>query len=326
MSRNEVTIWSNAAFPQEAFQRLIEGTKPNRLLLAQRTSALNLVTSPPDPQLAMAQVVFGQPDVAQWMELDNIRWVHLTSAGYTAYDRDDLRQLMRSRGAILTTSSGVYDEPCAQHVLAMMMAFARQLLPSFETQRSDRSWPAAVRREKSFLLNGQTAVLCGYGEIAKRLSELLAPFRMKLIGIRRSPKGDELIPTYPIAELDRVLSRADHVINILPANDDSHQFFDRARLDKIQSGAFFYNIGRGSTVDQQALADALQGGRLSGAYLDVMTPEPLPSDHFLWTLPNCYITPHTAGGFAEEMSRLVDHFLDNFQRYTSGQPLLNRVI
>jgi phosphoglycerate dehydrogenase-like enzyme len=149
---------------------------------------------------------------------------------------------------------------------------------------------------------------------------------MKLIGIRRSPTGNELIPTYPISEIDAVLSQADHVINILPANADSHQFFDRTRLSKIRPGAFFYNIGRGSTVDQQALADALNEGSLSGAYLDVMAPEPLPSDHFLWTVPNCYITPHTAGGFDAEMSRLVEHFLDNFQRYRSGQPLLNRVL
>ena len=88
----------------------------------------------------------------------------------------------------------------------------------------------------------------------------------------------------------------------------------------------FYNIGRGTTVDQTALYDALKNHRIAGAYLDVTTPEPLPADHPLWQLPNCWITPHAAGGHSDEPFRLVRHFRKNLERHDRGQALLNQVI
>ena len=94
----------------------------------------------------------------------------------------------------------------------------------------------------------------------------------------------------------------------------------------MKRGAVFYNIGRGTTVDQDALGEALRSGQLRAAYLDVTDPEPLPPEHPLWTTPNCVITPHTAGGHADEWVRLVKHFLVNLRRHEAGQPLLDRVI
>jgi phosphoglycerate dehydrogenase-like enzyme len=99
-----------------------------------------------------------------------------------------------------------------------------------------------------------------------------------------------------------------------------------SNLQAMKPGAIFYNIGRGTTVDQAALAEALGSGRLSAAYLDVTDPEPLPPEHPLWTTPNCVITPHTAGGHSDEWDRLVDHFLANLRRHEAAEPLLDRVI
>ncbi|MEQ1827845.1 MAG: D-2-hydroxyacid dehydrogenase [Pirellula sp.] len=319
-------IWTNAVFPEEVALQFRRAVSEHEIITAQRTSALNLAGSPPDMRLADADIAFGQPDANQLMQLTNLRWVHLTTAGYTAYDRDDLKEILRSRRIPLTTSSGVYDDPCAQHVLSMMMAFARQLPQSLIEQRTGREWPAAIRRRESFLLNGQTAILCGYGEIGTRLSELLQPFRMNLIGVRRKPTGDELIPTVSISQLNDLLPSADHVINLLPANPTTKRFFSTDRLHRMKSTAYFYNVGRGTTVDEDSLATLLDNQRLAGAYLDVTAVEPLPTEHPLWTLPNCFITPHTAGGFSGEMSTLVGHFLENLKRFQSGSPLLNRVI
>ena len=94
----------------------------------------------------------------------------------------------------------------------------------------------------------------------------------------------------------------------------------------MKQEAYFYNIGRGATVDQGSLESALRMGTLAGAYLDVTSPEPLPNDHPLWTTPNCYITPHTAGGYNDEMMGLVNHFEANLRRFLDGIPLLNQVI
>jgi phosphoglycerate dehydrogenase-like enzyme len=87
----------------------------------------------------------------------------------------------------------------------------------------------------------------------------------------------------------------------------------------------YYAIGRGTTTDQSALAKALASGHLAGAYLDVTDPEPLPPDNELWTLPNCYITPHTSGGHENEPLRLVKHFVENLRRFEAGQSLVDRV-
>ena len=94
----------------------------------------------------------------------------------------------------------------------------------------------------------------------------------------------------------------------------------------MQPGALFYNVGRGTTVDQTALINHLTSGHLGVAYLDVMDPEPLPSDHPLWVTPNCFITPHTAGGHLHEDVSLVVHFLENLRRWEQGEPLLDRIV
>ena len=181
-------------------------------------------------------------------------------------------------------------------------------------------------RSSSVLLRGQQVLLVGFGAIARRLHELCAPFSLQLTAVRRRPRGDEPLPVRPIAELDRLLATADHVIDLLPANEETTRLFDRRRFQAMKPGAVFYNIGRGNTVDQDALAEALRSGILRAAYLDVTDPEPLPPAHPLWTTPSCVITPHTAGGHSDEWNRLVEHFLMNLRRHDAGQPLLDRVI
>jgi phosphoglycerate dehydrogenase-like enzyme len=320
------TIWSNASFPPAVTASLDASLKGYGLLRPPSLQSLNLVAAPPDPQFFDADIAFGQPDPEQVMASPRIKWVHLTSAGYTRYDRDDLRSALRSRGVALTTSSHVYDEPCAQHVLAMMLSLARQLPYAQDDQRGPRAWPAAPLRAKSSLLLGERVLIYGFGTIARRLVELLAPLRMDLIGVRRRPAGDEPVRVVPDAEADALLPTADHVVNILPANPSTDGYFTAERLGRMKRGALFYNIGRGTTVDQNALLGSLDSGHLAAAYLDVTDPEPLPADHPLWSAPNCFITPHTAGGHATEFERLAGHFLDNLARFERGESLVDRVI
>jgi phosphoglycerate dehydrogenase-like enzyme len=321
-----LTIWSNAKFPEQAMALLREGLKHHKLVQPAARNASNLDVGAADPALAEADVAFGQPVPEQIMSLPRLRWVHLTTAGYTRYDRDDLRAAMTGRGAQMTNSSGVYEEPCAQHLLAMMMALARRLPDSLDDQRGPRAWPYLPLRARSHLLVGDTAILYGFGTIARRLVELLAPLRMNLIGVRRRPSPDDPIRTVTDAQADELLGQADHVINILPAAESTDRFFDARRIARMKPSAIFYNVGRGTTVDQDALSAALRGKKLAAAYLDVTEPEPLPPSHPLWTAPGCYITPHTAGGHDDEFERLVSHFLDNLARLQSAQPLRDRII
>lgn len=321
-----LTIWCNAQFPEGPMRELREGIGQHRLVLSSARNVVNLAPGVPDPMLAEADVAFGQPDPRQVIELDRLKWVHLTTAGYTRYDTGPIRVALRQRGAALTNSSMVYDEPCAEHILAMMLAVARQLPACWSDQATTRPWRAAEHRLRSRLLQGQTALLLGLGAIARRLAELLQPFGMNLLAIKRTVTGAEPVRTFPSSRLAELVPQADHVIDILPANPSTEKLFDAELIARMKRTAIFYNVGRGTTVDQAALQSALESRRIAGAYLDVTEPEPLPPDHPLWRLPNCWITPHTAGGCDQEFDRLVHHFLTNLRRFERGNDLLDRIV
>jgi phosphoglycerate dehydrogenase-like enzyme len=319
------TIWYNTAFPADTTAILTENIGDHRLLQSKQSAASVLQAGGHDPLLEQADIAFGQPDPQQVIQSPNIKWVHLTSAGFTRYDTDAFRHAMKSRGGILTNSSSVYDEPCAEHALAMIVALARQLPQALDDQRGDRKWIDMPLRRQSKLLGEQSILIYGFGAIAKRLVAMLIPLGLRIAGVRRNPVGDEGVPMVTVEQADELLPKMDHVMNILPGASHTNHFFSADRLARLSPDAYFYNIGRGSTVDQDALQSLLTQRKIAGAYLDVMTPEPLPPEHPLWKLPNCWITPHTAGGHHDEYQRLIRHFLDNLDRFTAGQSLLDVV-
>ena len=324
MSASSLTVWCNLCLTETALAALESGLGRHRLLRSSLATTTLQPIGRPDPSLEEADIAFGQPEAEQCVSSERLRWIHLASASYATFASDDVRRALVSRGIPLTSSSAVYDEPCAQHALACLLAEARQLPSSLRDQVTTHAWNTRPTRAAAFLLKGQTVLLVGYGAIAKRLAELLGPFGVHVIGFRRHPRGDEPIDVRPVGELDVWLPRADVVIDILPAAPDTVGFFANARFAAMRPGAIFINIGRGTTVDQDALVAALRS-HLRAAYLDVTTPEPLPPEHPLWTAPRCHITPHVAGGHGDEYERLVALFLDNFQRFVQGQPLRGRI-
>jgi phosphoglycerate dehydrogenase-like enzyme len=275
--------------------------------------------------LAEAQVACRQPDVEACLAAPNLRWVHLISAGWDRFAV--ARERFEARGICITNSSSVYSEPCAQHALSFLLTDARQLSRSARHQHTDRAWTQWPTRKDCALLGPQSTVaLVGFGSIARRLAELLTPFGARLLGVRRNPTGREPVPTLAISELPARLPEIDHVVNILPGGAETRHYFDARLFERMKLGTAFYNIGRGSTVDQSALVAALESSRLRAAYLDVTEPEPLPPEHPLWSAPNCFITPHAAGGTHDEPERLQRHFLDNLARYAKAEPLVDRVV
>ena len=321
-----LTIWCNSQLSESATRLLTAGLQPHRLVFPADGEMSTGKEAAADPAMDGADIAFGQPNVAQCLQSPRLRWLALNSAGYTRYDREDLRETFRRKGTAMTSASGVYADPCAQHAFAMMLALGRQLLPAYRDQLADRPWHQRELRAQSQVLTGQTVLLLGFGGIGRRLADLLAPFGMTIYAVRRQTRSEAGVRIIPEEDLTRVLPLADHVVNILPENDATRNYVNARRLGWCRRGARFYNIGRGTTVDQAALIDALQTGRLGSAYLDVTDPEPLPPDHPLWTAPNCYITPHTAGGAHNENDVLVRHFLRNLEAFTRGEPLTDRVV
>lgn len=315
-------IWTNHSFTSE-LKEFRESLEADELFVF--PSAENGATGESAEVLKIADIAFGTPDADAVLSAENVRWFHVNLAGYTLYDRTDFREKFKAQGRIMTNSSAVYVEPCSQHVLAMMMALARRLPESLDNQRGARAWKDTETRQESYLLNEQTALILGFGTIGRRIAELLAPLKMNLIGFKRRISGNESIKIVSESELDAQFPLADHIINVLPANDETINFLNAERLSKVKKGAIIYNIGRGVTLDQDALLAEMQTGRISAAYLDVTNPEPLPSDNPLWTTPNCYITPHSAGGFSLERKRHVTHFLENLRRFEAGAEMLDRI-
>jgi phosphoglycerate dehydrogenase-like enzyme len=326
MPRPTYTIWCNASFTPGALEMFRNGVQHHRLIFPEAVQTSILSAGSHDPLLDTADIAFGQPDATQICTVASLKWIQLTTAGYTRYDRDDVKAALRARGAMLTNSSSVYAEPCAEHLVAMLLSMARQLPQCLLEQQGDRAWRTVLYRERTHLLRGQTAIMLGFGAIGRRIEELLRPLGMKLYAMRRSPSGSEPITTIPESQLNDLLPHCDHLINILPDSASTRLFVNADRLGRLKPAAYFYNIGRGTTVDQDALVNALKQSRLAGAYLDVTDPEPLPVDHPLWSAPNCFITPHTAGGHADEFDRLVRHFLDNLHSFEKSEPLVDRVI
>ena len=324
MTSATLTVWCNMPLTEKALGELRAGLGLHHLVRAVEMPTYNQPIGRPDPHLLEADVVFGQPEVDQCVASAQLLWVHLASAGYTTFSDAGARALLIARGIPVTTSSSVYAEPCAQHALAFMLAGARQFHRSQRAQAISHAWDTVPTRAASFLLKGQTVLLVGYGAIAKRLAELLSPFGLRLVGFRRRPRGDEPIEVRPVVELGEWLSSADCVVDILPAATETAGFFDEAKFTAMKPGATFIKIGRGAKVDEAALLAALRD-RLGAAYLDVTSIEPLPPEHPLWSAPNCFITPHVAGGHGDEYSRLVALFLENLDRFLRGQPLVGRV-
>ena len=319
-----LTIFSDLALDPAGTTLLERGVAPHTLVRADRLPSSVLSASA--SSLDGVDVAFGQPDPAQVLASRSVRWVQVTSAGYTRYDTSEFRAAAKGRGLVVTNSSSVYDEPCAEHTLAFMLAQARQLPRGLRSSAANGSREWHRLRSDSRLLCGETVVMLGYGAIARRLAALLAPFEMRVSALRRSPRGDEAIPVVTGATLPAALAAADHIVNILPDNAGSRRFVDAQLLSQMKPGAVFYNIGRGTTVDQTALAAALRSGHLAAAWLDVTDPEPLPDDHPLRGLENCHITPHVGGGHHGEAHALVRHFLANLRRFLDGAPLNDRVM
>ena len=322
------TIWTNHELRPEARELLLAGLTRAGCRLIQSAASSRSVLDPSglDPALAEADFAYGQPSPEEVMKSPRLKWLALSTAGYTRYDRDDFRAAMRQRGTPVSNASEVFADPCAQHMLAAMLALARNLPAQLRNQDGPRAWRYLEDRYTVSVLTGQTFLLLGFGTIGRRLAGLLAPFGGRVMAFRRQPRGDEAVEVVTETGLPAALAAADHVVDLLPDSPMTRNFMNPVRFSQMKPGARFYNVGRGTTVDQDALLAALRSGRAGGAYLDVTEPEPLPPAHPLWTAPNCHITCHIGGGSVDQDEKLVRHFLENLRRFTAGEPLVDRII
>lgn len=252
-----------------------------------------------------------------------LRWFQTISAGVD----DQLLPEFGERNILVTNNSGVCATNIAEHLMAMMLAFARRL-PHLVRGQLVHEWRDQSTRAGVFELKGQTVLVVGLGDIGLAFAERASAFGMKVVGVRRRRDGATPRAVAELATIDdlgEALAPADHVAICLPLTARTRHLFDADLLGRIKPSAYLYNIGRGGIVDTTALIEALRSGRLAGAGLDVTDPEPLPSDSPLWEMENVLITAHTSGGTPRHWDRATEILETNIARFQAGKVLVNLV-
>jgi phosphoglycerate dehydrogenase-like enzyme len=235
--------------------------------------------------------------------------VQLESVGFGEYADLDWQEL--SKRLQLTNLAGFFSEPVAESILAGILSLYRGM-GRLSVLQANHKWLGAALRPSLKTLRGARTVLFGKGDINRRVTELLSPFDCEIQSFGRN---------WERPELESALSRADVVICTVPDSASTRGLFDRNLIGSIKNGGLFVNFGRGSLVDEDALADALENHHLAGAVIDVTMDEPLPHDHRFWTSPNMLLTQHTGGGTADEINRKIDFFLANLDRLQRNDQL-----
>lgn len=266
-----------------------------------------------------ATAVVGWPDPEHLTAAPLLRFAQLLSADITAYRRPGVAR----PGLVVANARGLMDVPVAEHTLALMLTLARRL-PAVGTDEPGTHWrPRFDQRE----LADTTACIVGYGSLGRAIGQRARAFGMHVIGLTRTAHDveDGYAELHTIDRLHEMLPRADHVVVALPGGPETANAVGEPEFALMRQGACFYNIGRGSCVDQRALIDALTSGRLAGAGLDVFDTEPLPDDDPLWELPNVVLTPHVAGRSDREIPRRVALIEENLVRFLTGREVVNAV-
>lgn len=248
-----------------------------------------------------------------------LRWFHCSSAGVDPL----LCPEFLASDVVMTCAKGTPVGPLlAEHAFALILSLTRGIAACARLNRWDGSSDGARR---AYELGGKTLGIVGYGGVGKALAKRARAFDMDVIAVRRHPEPGGPVEQWGTERFGEMLSRADIVVTTVPHTPETEGLFGAAAFARMKDSALLITIGRGQTVQTNALVDALNSGTIAGAGLDVVDPEPLPADHPLWRCPNTIITPHMAGNAPERAARNEALVLDNLRRYVAGQPLLSTV-
>jgi len=284
----------------------------------------------PDAECARAEVAFFSGDVfpdfsrqffSAVRKAPRLQWLHAFNVGvdHPIYDE------MLARGVRLTTSAGSTAGPIAQTAIMALLAFARGF-PRWLVAQRNHKWDPE-RKVLPRDLQDQTAVIVGLGRIGAEIARLARALGVKVIGVRRNARraNDPVDELHPPEALPGLLARCDWLIIACPLTPETRSLVGAGVLAALPRGARLINVARGEIVNEQALIAALKSGHLAGAYLDVFETEPLPPESPLWDMPNVLVTPHNSAAATGNDQRVLEIFLDNWNRWHRGAQLVNEV-
>ena len=274
--------------------------------------------------LSQAEILYDFPgghveDLAE--AAPKLQWVQGSMAGAGEVAQ---KAGLQNTEVVVTTASGIYSGPLAEFVLMAMLQHAKEL-DHLRSDKAGKIW----RQGAVGTLENKTLCVVGMGSIGRAIAGRARPFGMRVVGVKRTVREDDEAwdyadELYPTAELRTALGEADYVAVTLPGTPETRRLIDAEAISATKQGAYFANVGRGTVVDEAALVEALRGGQLSGAALDVFEVEPLPEESPLWDLDNVIVSAHTTDVVPDLINASqTDLFCENLRRYLAGEELLN---
>jgi phosphoglycerate dehydrogenase-like enzyme len=269
-----------------------------------------------------AEALFAWGGVRDWLRdswglADRIRWIQTASDGVDGL----LFPALAESDVVVTNARGVFDDAIAEWTIGAMLTFATRILDQRDAQAT-RRWRAG-RTER---LAGRRLLVVGPGPIGRAVARRASSLGMELSAVGRSAREDDLFRRVRGGDdLHNALAEADYVVNTMPITDETRHTFDAAAVAAMRRDARFLNVGRGATVEEPALVEALQTGRIAGAALDVFEEEPLPETSPLWEMANVLVSPHMCGDFTGWEAVVTELFVGNLERFVRGEELRNRV-
>jgi phosphoglycerate dehydrogenase-like enzyme len=312
-----VTVWVLAS-PHDPGLHVLDPAPPGVTFV--RGSSRDDLVAAPRPDAVFVCSMLRSVLEPLWDLAAGARWVHSRSAGLETL----LFPALVDSPAVLTNARGVYSPALAEFTLGALLYFAKDV-PRLRRSQAAGKWDPFDMEP----LAGRTVGIVGYGDIGQAVARRARTFGMGVIGLRRRPEAsagdplvDEVLPLEARLDLFR---RADDVVIATPLTPETRGLVGRAEIGAMKPTATLTNLGRGAVIDEPALIEALEAGRIKGAALDVFATEPLPAGHPFWRLENVLVSPHCADnkpGWLEESMRF---FLVNLERFRRGEPLGNVV-
>jgi phosphoglycerate dehydrogenase-like enzyme len=309
-------IW---VIPQPFVDRLRRDFPQHTVLEAWDRDAIRRLL--PDADVAFTPFV----DRDVFPSATRLRWVQSPAAGVGSLMFPELL----ASDVVITSARGIRARAIAEHVLGVTIALARHLPVAIRAQaahhwaQEELEGPAAVRT-----LQGLRMGIVGLGAIGGEVARIAARFGFAVSAIRRrvdQPRPEGIEEVWPPDRLLDLLAASDVVVVAAPHTPDTKRLIGRREVAAMKHGALLINVSRGKLIDDDALVEALEDGRVAGAALDVFTHEPLERESAYWDMPNVIVTPHTSGAMQDYWTPLVDLFSENLRRFEAGRPLLNVV-
>lgn len=265
------------------------------------------------------EVFYGFPPMDLLKKAENLKWYCCSFAGVDKFLSDDIYP---NPDVMLSNSSGAYGITISEHIIMVTLMLLRRMPEYVDTVRQ-HIWQDPVPMRS---ICGSTITVLGTGDIGTNFARRAKAMGAKLIrGVRRTAKAgdpcyDEM---YTFDRLDEILPKTEILVMALPSTPDTIGILSRERIALLPKDAIVVNVGRGTAIDQEALMDALNNDQLAGAAIDVMVPEPLPTDHPLWDTKNLLLTPHISGNMSLGITCDLDvaMFCEDLENYAAGRPL-----